>query len=323
MTTNNIPPLRSVGQELDTSPEAFGFLHATDIALASDGHALRARLEEDGYLYLPGLLDRESVCEARASVLERAHEEGLLDPAYPVEDGIIREGVKPYLRPAYAEDNAPLIHVLYGEDQPMMNLFQAIYGAPIRHFDFTWMRVIGPGIGTAPHCDLVFMGRGTHDLLTAWTPMGDIPLTLGGLIVLENSHRRSPVALGDYLGSDVDVYCANGPNVEKIKAGKFRWEHYDGSLREWTGDITDNPVALREQLGGRWLTAEEYRMGDVLIFTMKTVHASIDNQTRSLRLSTDTRYQRADEPVDERWVKGPDGAAPVGHKFAGKLGRIC
>ena len=43
----------------------------------------------------------------------------------------------------------------------------------------------------------------------------------------------------------------------------------------------------------------------------------------ALRLSTDTRYQRADEPVDDRWIKGPDGAAPVGHLFAGKLGRIC
>jgi len=323
MTTRTNKPLFSVGQELDTSPEAFGFLRETDPALVSDGDLLRTRLDEDGYLYLPGLLDREAILEARTSILKRAEEEGLLDPAYPLEDGIMRENAAPYLRPAYAEDNAPLMRVLYGDDQPMMRLFGEFFGAPIRHFDFTWMRVIGPGKGTAPHCDVVFMGRGTHDLLTAWTPMGDIPLSLGGLIVLENSHRRSPEALGEYLRQDVDTFCANGPNAEKIKEGKFRWEHYDGSFREWTGDITDNPVALREQLGGRWLTAKEYRMGDVLIFTMRTIHASIDNQTRALRLSTDTRYQRADDPVDERWVKGPDGAAPVGHKIAGKRGRIC
>lgn len=323
MIKYNIPPLFSVEKQLDTSPEAFGFLHPTEVSLATDGNALRARLEEDGYLYLPGLLDRELVHEARMSVLERAQQEGLLDPTQPLEDGIIRENLKPYLKPAYAEDNAPLMRVLYGEDQAIMRLFREFFGAPIRHFDFTWMRVIGSGKGTAPHCDMVFMGRGTHDLLTAWTPMGDIPLSLGGLIILENSHRLTPVAFNDYLKSDVDAYCANGPNAENIKEGKFRWEHYDGSLREWTGDITDDPVALREKLGGRWLTAEEYRMGDVLIFTMKTIHASIDNQTRALRLSTDTRYQRADEPVDERWVKGPDGTAPVGHSFAGKQGRIC
>ena len=89
-TTNQLPSLFSVGQELDTSPKAFGFLRPTDLALATDGSSLRARLEEDGYLCLPGLLDRESVREARAAVLERAQEEGILDPAHPLEDGIIR-----------------------------------------------------------------------------------------------------------------------------------------------------------------------------------------------------------------------------------------
>ena len=64
-------------------------------------------------------------------------------------------------------------------------------------------------------------------------------------------------------------------------------------------------------------------MGDVLIFTMRTVHASIDNRTQTLRLSTDTRYQPADAPIDERWITGPDGASPVAHGLAGKRGRIC
>ena len=31
------------------------------------------------------------------------------------------------------------------------------------------------------------------------------------------------------------------------------------------------------------------------------------------------RYQRASEPIDERWV----GANPPGHALAGKRGRIC
>ena len=43
-------------------------------------------------------------------------------------------------------------------------------------------------------------------------------------------------------------------------------------------------------------------MGDALIFGMDTVHASLDNQTDFIRLSTDTRYQRASHPADERWV---------------------
>jgi hypothetical protein len=82
-------------------------------------------------------------------------------------------------------------------------------------------------------------------------------------------------------------------------------------------------VWLREEWGGRWLTAPEYRMGDVLIFTMRTVHAGTDNETNALRLSTDSRYQRADAPIDERWIRGEHGEDPVGHGTAAKQGKIC
>jgi hypothetical protein len=53
---------------------------------------------------------------------------------------------------------------------------------------------------------------------------------------------------------------------------------------------------------------------------MFLVHASLDNRTANrLRLSSDCRYQRASEPVDDRWV----GAQPPGHGTAGKRGRVC
>ena len=54
-------------------------------------------------------------------------------------------------------------------------------------------------------------------------------------------------------------------------------------------------------------------------FRMDTIHGSIDNATQRIRLSTDTRYQRSDEPVDERWV----GENPIGHGPDAKIGRIC
>ena len=53
---------------------------------------------------------------------------------------------------------------------------------------------------------------------------------------------------------------------------------------------------------------------------MFLVHASLDNRTPNLlRISSDARYQRASEPIDERWV----GLNPPGHTSAGKRGRIC
>ena len=36
-----------------------------------------------------------------------------------------------------------------------------------------------------------------------------------------------------------------------------------------------------------------------------------------------SRYQRADAPVDERWVRGENGEAPVGHGVAAKQAKIC
>ena len=39
------------------------------------------------------------------------------------------------------------------------------------------------------HVDNVYMGRGTSNLLTIWTPFGDNPIEMGSLAVVENSHK--------------------------------------------------------------------------------------------------------------------------------------
>lgn len=316
MNVTTVPPLTALRKPLNTAPDAFGWLRDSS-EVADDADALRARMAEDGYLFLPGRLHRDEVLDARRVIVERLHERGWLHPDHPPMEAVVApEKGKAYFMPDLAEGNAPLMRVLY--DGPLMDLFARLFGGPVRHFDFTWMRAVSPGGATAPHCDIVYMGRGTRNLYTAWTPLGDIPLEIGGLMILENSHRRNDV-LGEYLRQDVDSYCENGPNAEKVRTGALHWEHWDGSGESWDGSISHDPAALRAALGGRWLTAAEYRAGDVLIFSIKTVHASLDNRSDRIRLSSDTRYQRAGEPVDERWV----GDKPVAHGLAAKRGRIC
>jgi len=56
-----------------------------------------------------------------------------------------------------------------------------------------------------------------------------------------------------------------------------------------------------------------------LIFDMYLVHGGLDNRSQRFRLSSDSRYQLASEPVDERWV----GADPPGHGPNSKRGKIC
>ena len=186
-----------------------------------------------------------------------------------------------------------------------MRFFRSFLGGEVRHFDFTWLRCISPGLGTPSHCDIVYMGRGTRKLYTAWVPLGDNNFQLGGLMILEGSHKN--VQLQQTYGQrDVDSYCANKPDDPARTAN---------GLNGW---LSEDPNKIRRSLGGRWLTAE-YQIGDVVIFSMDTVHGGMDNRSNQLRLSSDSRYQLASESVDERWI----GENPPGHSSAGKRGRVC
>ena len=299
--------LRSQGFALDRDPQSFGELRRS-ADLAGDSAALRQRLAEDGYLYLPGYLDRAAVAEGRAEILRRLKILGALHPTAPMLDGVAHSEYRSTIQPALTRDNPPLDRVLY--TGKLLALYEGLLGGPIRHFDYTWLRALAPGLGTTPHCDIVYMGRGTPRLFTAWVPFGDITLDVGGLMVLEGSHRQQ-ARLKRYLTRDVDEYCSNQPRGAEVAAGQRLWE-FDGALSK-------NPVSLRQKLGGRWLTSSKFSLGDVVTFGMATVHGSLDNQSDRIRLSTDSRYQLATEPADERWI-GPN---PIGHSRAGKRGRVC
>ena len=297
----------TAGHALDTAPDAFGELRDSS-ALVEDCAALRERLEADGYLFLRGYLSRENVLDARREITARLAAAGALDPAHPAMDSVAApQGGKDF-SPETAERNPALERVLYSGR--MMELYERLFEGPVRHFDFTWLRTMRPGNGTKPHCDIVYMGRGTRRLCTAWVPIGDVPFHVGGLTVLEGSHRHA-VKLTNYLNRDVDAYCTNRADAPLIESGAKQWQ-------DWSGTLANHAASLRAKLGGRWLTAE-YRAGDLLTFGMATVHGSLDNQSDHVRISSDSRYQPASEPIDERWV----GDHPIGHGVAGKRGRVC
>jgi len=298
------------GHELDTSPPAFGELRPSSDAL-SDTSELRRRFEQEGYLYLPGLLDHNRILDARLEALKKLEASGFLDPDFPLTDGVAHPDFSQSFMPALAQGNAPLLKVLY--DGPMMDFYARFLDGPVRHFDYTWCRAKPPGdeSATRPHYDVVYMGRGTKRLHTSWTPLGDIPLRMGGLMILEGSHRLEEVK-STYGQLDVDVYCTNYPDAADIETGAKQWQNPNG------GTYANDAIATRTKFGGRWLTTD-YEMGDVLIFSMYTMHASMDNQTNRIRLSTDTRYQLASEPVDERWI----GENPIAHGLQAKQGMIC
>jgi hypothetical protein len=297
--------LYSCGEKLDSSPGSLGHLRDANDLLPNSAR-LQQRMTEDGYLFLRGLLPREDVLAARRRTLEQLQAEGQLDPSAPLMDGIPKPGVSLFFKPELAQkNNAPLQSLLYAEDGALMRFFRHFLSGEVRHFDFTWLRCISPGLGTPSHCDVVFMGRGTHQLYTAWVPLGDIDFAAGGLMILEGSHRDQDLQQ-TYATRDVDSYCENDPDDEARTANGYN------------GWLSESPTELRKARGGRWLVSE-YEVGDIVIFSINLAHGGMDNRSNRIRLSSDSRYQLGSEPVDERWV----GANPPGHSSAGKRGRIC
>jgi ectoine hydroxylase-related dioxygenase (phytanoyl-CoA dioxygenase family) len=139
------------------------------------------------------------------------------------------------------------------------------------------------------------MCRGTTNVLTAWMPLMDVPLTLGPLMILEGSHRDN-VFTRSYLRMDAD------------RLGLFEGVRIKHGRPVRGGRYSRRPDRTREELGTRWLSAD-YETGDVVIFSTRGLHATLDNRTGGFRASLDVRFQPASEPMDPRF-RGPK---PLAH----------
>ena len=298
------------GHPLRDDSHTPGRLSVTEAS--ASGAQLRERLETDGYVLLRDALPRDEVLEAGHELYRRLGANDQLNPNYPPEEGIAAPGLSSLSSHHAGQHNPPLEKVVFGS--PMLTVFKRIFEAPVRHFDYIWLRTKSPGVSTPtpPHYDIVYMGRGTPNVLTGWTPLCDIPLNMGGLMILEKTHRLLDVR-ETYGQLDVDTYCSDTPEESAILSGSIQWaERHNG------GHFTKDAAALPHRLESRWLMSD-YRAGDLLIFTMHTMHSAGDNHTDRVRISSDTRYQRADEPIDERWI----GSDPIAHGLGGKRGLTC
>jgi hypothetical protein len=300
MITSTTPTVTAQGAPLEV-----GELRSSADAV-DDADELRARLGTDGYLFLPGYLDPDEVRAARRSILDVLAADGAFEPGTEIDRAVPAETYRQRSLHEAARDSRPLQELLYGDR--IGALYHRIFDADVRHFDYTWLRAVPPGKATPPHMDSVFMNRGTLDLMTAWTPLGDIDRTLGGVAVLEGSHRLEQVKQ-EYGHRDVDTYCEDDDQAATIAST-------DGLT--WDGILTRDPAGFGRAHGLRWLTAD-YRIGDLLTFTIFTVHLGLDNNADRIRLSSDSRYQRATEEVDPRWI----GIDPTAHSARSKRGLIC
>lgn len=267
------------GVELKQDPEKYGELREAT-GLLDDMDALKARMAEDGYLLFRDFFDRDAVLRAREEILLKYAIVGEIDAInHPLMDGIYSDEsfIDKVNLIAFTESiRCGMAYQTVIMNDRLVQFFERWYGrGPIRTFDFKWPRFFRPGEGTGIHCDSPYINRGTLNLYSAWIPLGDLDRQGGALVVLENSHR-SQFVRETYADKDAD--------------------------RDKLGWLSTDPLALQEHLGGRWLTSD-FRAGDLVIFSIYLVHAGLDNASteNKCRLSSDTRYQIADEPQDERW----------------------
>ena len=280
----SLAPLCHMGDhELKMGGRHLDWLRESNDVLDDDA-ALRKRIAEDGYLLIRGLQKRSTIEDARRVVLKHLQAEGELDPSRPFMDGIIGPGG----RGRYLGGQKELTHhpamLAQAESPEIMVFCDRLFGTRARTLDYKWLRAVGRGSGTKAHYDIIFMGRGTKELYTCWTPLGDVPLEGGPLAVLVGSHSLKaydPIK-ATYGKADVDR-----DNIE--------------------GAFSHDTMELAEQYGGQWRTTE-FKMGDILIFGMFVMHAALNNTSDRFRISTDMRYQAANQPVDERFI-GDEPAA--------------
>jgi ectoine hydroxylase-related dioxygenase (phytanoyl-CoA dioxygenase family) len=293
-------PLTSVGVRIDTSPAAFGELEdATPLLVRGDFDAVRRRYDDEGYLLLRGLLAADDVALAADEIVVSLAERRLLDPDYPARERIAARGARVSKLGLEAADRRyPRVREL-ALGSAMASFYERLFGAPVRAFDYVWLRLMAPGQATAPHCDILYVGRGTHELATSWIPLTPVALEDGPLLLLERSHRIESLRNG-YARIDID----RDNNWRRIK---FR----HGRLFRG-GDYSRHPRRVAQEFGRRWLTST-FAPGDVLVISPFLLHAALDNRSQRFQISIDTRYQRASDPVDERWV----GEHPIGHARAG------
>lgn len=246
--------------------------------LLGDPARLRERLDEDGYLLLRGFHPEDEVLRARDAILAYLARAGAIaDGCEPSTARASRRVAPPNMKGVREITHAvPVRAVLEGSR--VLSLFAELFAEPARTFDYKWLRATPPGEYTGVHADAVYMGRGSQRLLTCWVPFGQVTPAHGAIALCAGSERT--------------------PAYARVREGYGRSDNDRDGYGGW---LTLDPLELTDTFGGAWHTTS-FAPGDVLVFGMQVLHASFVNETDELRLSCDTRFQPAGDPVDERWV---------------------
>lgn len=269
MTSSNRAPFRFGDELFEWNREVFDLEDSSALQQNGDFDALRTRLERDGYLFLRGFHAREVAEKAEAWVLKAIRERGGLNP-----DGTISEQNRNFnFFRETSVSHAPEILALT-DGAHTFGFYEGLLGGEVLTFDKRWLRAMATGGNNGFHYDCVYVGRGTPRKYTMWSAISEIPLERGPLVMALGSHQDERLK-STYGATDVDA------------------DHTDPVF-------SSDPREIVDHFGFKLGTAH-FQPGDVLIFSLLSMHSSAPNLTNHYRISIDTRYQLASEPTDPRF----------------------
>ena len=171
--------------------------------VAHDAAAVRERLKDDGYLLLRNLIPRAAVDAAHRRVADKLQALGWLDPGSPPELCVPADpfphqaagsvgtipGIGDWANPLTHEP--PLLRVV--EAPELVAVCERVFGEPSATYYRKWLRTVPCGEGTPFHMDGHLFchpewGSPMDATLSAWIPLADTPIALGGLAVLRGSN---------------------------------------------------------------------------------------------------------------------------------------
>jgi ectoine hydroxylase-related dioxygenase (phytanoyl-CoA dioxygenase family) len=248
-----------------------GYLPFIESDPQSDEAQLRITMKTYGYLFFRGLVPADEVLNVRHDVLETLQEAGWLDPSCELMEGIARPGITPRTegQPEYTAVYRQVLRLPRFHNFPchpsLMNIASCLIDGEILVHPRRIGRITFPNsqaLTTPAHQDHFYI-RGSVKTYSCWVPLGDCPMSLGGLAVWPGSQHRGFIE-----------HSVSHP-----------------------GAVGGRGVPVDEELA-EWHTTD-FQIGDALFFHSYTIHKALPNLSpERLRLSTDNRYQRSKDEID-------------------------
>jgi hypothetical protein len=248
--------LTATSTELRDSRDIFG-----------DYQALRDRIATDGYVFMRGLLDPDTIGAIGRTGLSHLQAAGWTEPGPDPVSARPRRPIRAVRMldalgdPGYRRILADPSFAAVPFVPPLADLMAQILGPAGICYPMKVPRIVYP-VSMVPHQpgNVVHKDyQSVQDMFTCWVPLGAVPQTLGGLAVQPGSQQSSRVRYRP---------------LNRLERG--------------------------------WRTAD-YEAGDVLVFHCLTTHAALPNREDRMRFSAEYRWQLADQPAPRRVVIGPHG----------------